>query len=80
MRDEQGGPGVVGEVALQLGCGVQPGTGVQRGQGLVQQQQVRLHGESPCQGDSLGLAAGESWRGLRLAYSANPTRCSQAPP
>ena len=36
VGDQQGGTGVVGEVAVQFGAGVQPGAGVQRRERFVE--------------------------------------------
>ena len=59
VGDQQRRAGVVGEVAVQLGAGVQPGAGVERGERLVEQQQRRVDGERAGQGDPLGLPAGQ---------------------
>nr|BFE69282.1 hypothetical protein GCM10020092_025830 [Actinoplanes digitatis] len=48
-----------GEMAVQLGAGVQPGAGVQRREGLVQQQQDRIDREGAGERDALRLPAGE---------------------
>src|SRR5690606_17445097 len=51
--------------------------GVQRGGRLVEQEQLRIHGQSPGDGDALLLAAGELGRYLS-AWAAIPTRSSSS--
>ena len=59
VGDQQRGAGVLGEVAVQLGAGVQPGAGVQRGERFVEQQQRGVDGQRAGQRDPLGLPAGQ---------------------
>ncbi len=78
VRDEQRRARVLGEMALQLGAGVEAGTGVQRGQRLVEQQQRRVAAASARASATRWACPPESWRGLRRACSARPTRPSQS--
>jgi hypothetical protein len=71
VRDEQRRPRMLREVALQLGARLQPRPGIQRGQRFIEQQQIRLYGESPGQRHPLRLASGEL-PGLRPGLLGQP--------
>lgn len=59
VGDDEAGAGEVGEVVLELALHVEAGAGVECRERLVEEQDVRVAGERPGQGDPLGLSAGQ---------------------
>ena len=76
VGDEQAGAVEGGEVAAQLRPHRHPGRGVEGGERLVEQEQARIGGQGPGEGDALRLAARRAPAAWRSRASASSKRSS----
>ena len=59
MRDDEDRTGEVGQVLAQGAADVEPGPGVERRERLVEEEERRVRGKGPGEGDPLRLPAGQ---------------------